>query len=165
MTSTTTTTKCTLETTNGLKYDFDLEALQKMSKVVADQMQCCSDTDDTYQGVGVEIENIDAFKFINDYCVHYKTKEVPTYNRTDKIPEWEQAFLDSINISTRFDMMNVTDFVAIKPLLNLLITHQAKQHSGTIEEIAKMYGVDASDQPTEAERIEIRKEYPWCMDI
>lgn len=157
----------TLETINGHSYDADFEAIVNVSDTIKNQTEDSMETDEKHIVlIQCAVDNKDVLRYITEYCKH-RMEHQTTYDRLEPFPDWEKEYIEKIGSTNDIvDMLIVADFLAIQPLVSFLTLYLARQHKNETKKIAEMYEVEDKEAvPTEEERAEIRKVYPWCMDI
>lgn len=101
-------------------------------------------------------------KKIVDYLTHYKDiepkeipKPLPTANLGEFLDEWDISFINGIELEKVFDLINASNYMDIKPLLDLSCAKIASLMKGkTAEEIRAMFNIECDLSPEELREYE-----------
>ena len=100
--------------------------------------------------------NGDILKKIVEYLEHYKNEEpkeierpLPSLKFEECVDKWDFDYID-INLDTVFEIILASNYLNIKPLLELASAKIASLNKGkTTEEIRKLYGISNDFTPEE----------------
>ena len=113
--------------------------------------------------------NGDILKKIVEYLEHYKNEEpkeierpLPSSKFEECVDKWDFDYID-INLDTVFEIILASNYLNIKPLLELASAKIASLTKGkTTEEIRKLFGISNGFDPEEEQQI--IEENKWCME-
>ena len=113
--------------------------------------------------------NSDILKKIVEYLEHYKNEEpkeierpLPSLKFEECVDKWDFDYID-INLDTVFEIILASNYLDIKPLLELASAKIASLTKGkTTEEIRKLFGISNGFTPEEEQQI--IEENKWCME-
>ena len=113
--------------------------------------------------------NGDILKKIVEYLEHYKNEEpkeierpLPSSKFEECVDKWDSDYID-ICLNEIFEIINASNYLNIKPLLELASAKMASIMKGkTTEEIRKLYGISNDFTPEEEQQI--IEENKWCME-
>ena len=113
--------------------------------------------------------NGDILKKIVEYLEHYKNEEpkeierpLPSLKFGECVDKWDFDYID-INLDTVFEIILASNYLNIKPLLELASAKIASLTKGkTTEEIRKLFGISNGFTPEEEQQI--IEENKWCME-
>ena len=108
-------------------------------------------------------------KKIVEYLEHYKNEEpkeierpLPSSKFEECVDKWDFDYID-ICLDEIFEIINASNYLNIKPLLELASAKMASLMKGkTTEEIKKLFGITNDFTPEEEQQI--IEEDKWCME-
>eukprot|EP00053_Salpingoeca_punica_P005443 m.54353 g.54353 ORF g.54353 m.54353 type:complete len:166 (+) comp13243_c3_seq1:76-573(+) len=117
----------------------------------------------------IPIPNVEGviLKKVIDFITHHKddaplTEEQANEKRSEDITGWDAEFV-KVDMATLFKMILASNFLDIKPMLDLTCKSVAHQIRGkTPEEIRQHFGIKNDFTPEEEEQV--KRENQWCED-
>ncbi|KAF8374131.1 hypothetical protein PRIPAC_80560 [Pristionchus pacificus] len=156
-----------LTSSDGTTFDVSAEAV-KASTMICDLLEACGDS-----ATVIPLPNVTAptLKKVIEFCEFHKDdpeeekkeEEEQKEKRTDDLSEWDLKFVNAVEYSTLFDLVQAANYLDIKKLLDVTCKTVANMMKGkTTEVLRQQFGIESDFSPEEEEQI--KRENAWCED-